>query len=181
MARTVLAVERLTRAAFAAFGDVIAIEGSRHYTINDGHAERHHDLATVDVDAAGGRPLINIFRARPWPLPLRIAMVERHPLSSQAFIPLAPVPFLLIVAAAGDAPRPGDLRAFVTDGLQGVNYARGTWHHPVLALDRTTDFLVVDRGGPGENCDVTSFGDEGPAVDWPSADPANQPRMHNPT
>ena len=96
-------------------------------------------------------------------------MVERHPLSSQAFIPLAPAPFLLVVAAAGDAPRPAALRAFVTDGAQGVNYARGTWHHPVLALDRITDFLVVDRGGPGENCDVISFGDEAPTVDWPPA------------
>jgi ureidoglycolate lyase len=169
MAGPVLQVELLTRAGFAAFGDVIAVEGSRHYTINDGYAERHHDLARVDVGEAEGRPLINIFRARPWPLPLRVAMVERHPLSSQAFIPLGPAPFLLVVATAGDGPRPDGLRAFVTDGAQGVNYARGTWHHPVLALDRTTDFLVVDRGGPGENCDVISFGDEAPAVDWPPA------------
>jgi len=165
----VLAVETLSRAGFAAFGDVIAVEGSRHYTINDGYAERHHDLARVDVGEAEGRPLINIFRARPWPLPLRVAMVERHPLSSQAFIPLGPAPFLLVVAAAGDGPRPNGLRVFVTDGAQGVNYARGTWHHPVLALDRTTDFLVVDRGGPGENCDVITFGDEAPVVDWPPA------------
>ena len=169
MAGPVLQVERLTGAGFAAFGDVIAVEGSRHYTINDGHAERHHDLARVDVAEDDGRPLINIFRATPWPLPLRIAMVERHPLSSQAFIPLAPARFLLVVAAPGDAPRPTTLRAFVTDGSQGVNYARGTWHHPVLALDRVTDFLVVDRGGPGENCDVISFGDAAPTVDWPPA------------
>jgi ureidoglycolate lyase len=169
MAGRLLPVERLTRAGFAAFGDVIEIAGSRHYTINDGHAERHHDLARVDVGESGGRPLINIFRARPWPLPLMVAMVERHPLSSQAFIPLAPAPFLLVVAAAGDAPGPDALRAFVTDGTQGVNYARGTWHHPVLALDHVTDFLVVDRGGPGENCDLISFGDEAPTVDWPPA------------
>ena len=165
----ILAVERLSRAGFAPFGDVIAVEGSRHHTINDGHAERHHDLARVDVAAEGGRPLINIFRATPWPLPLSVAMVERNPLSSQAFIPLAPACFLLVVAAPGDAPDPTALRAFVTDGSQGVNYARGTWHHPVLALDHLTDFLVVDRGGPGENCDVISFGDGSPTVDWPPA------------
>ena len=119
--------------------------------------------------AEGGRPLINIFRATPWKLPLRVAMVERHPLSSQAFIPLAPARFLLVVAAPGNAPDPTALRAFVTDGSQGVNYARGTWHHPVLALDHVTDFLVVDRGGPGENCDVISFGDAAPTVGWPPA------------
>ena len=169
MAGRILPVERLTREGFAAFGDVIAVAGSRHYTINDGYAERHHDLARVDVGEADGRPLINIFRARPWLLPLRIAMVERHPLSSQAFMPLTPAPFLLVVAAPGDALRPDGLRVFVTNGSQGVNYARGTWHHPVLALDRVTDFLVVDRGGPGENCDVVSFGDEAPTIDWPPA------------
>ena len=169
MGERLLPVERLTREGFAPFGDVIAVEGSRHYTINDGHAERHHDLARVDVGQSGGRPLINIFRARPWPLPLRIAMVERHPLSSQAFMPLAPARFLVVVAARGDGRRPEGLRAFVTDGSQGVNYAPGIWHHPVLALERTTDFLVVDRGGPGENCDVIPFGDAAPMLDWPPA------------
>ena len=159
----------LTRGLFTPYGDVIESEDNPHYTINDGYAERHHDLARVDVAEAGGRPLINIFRATPWPLPLRVAMVERHPLSSQAFIPLAPARFLLVVAAPGDAPDPTALRAFVTDGSQGINYARGTWHHPVLALDHVTDFLVVDRGGPGENCDVISFGDAAPTVDWPPA------------
>jgi ureidoglycolate lyase len=84
-------------------------------------------------------------------------MVERHPLSSQAFLPLAPTPFLVVVAPPGHTPDPGDLRAFVTRGQQGVNYARGTWHHPLIAFGRPGDFLVVDRGGDGENCDEVLF------------------------
>jgi ureidoglycolate lyase len=79
-------------------------------------------------------------------------MLERHLLGSQAFVPLNDKPYLVVVAPAGelDAQR---IRAFVTSGWQGVNYAKGVWHHPLLALDRVSDFLVVDRGGEGRNCD----------------------------
>ncbi|MBI2254337.1 MAG: ureidoglycolate lyase [Proteobacteria bacterium] len=160
-----LKIEPLTRAAFAPFGDVIDCDGGNHYTINEGFAERYHDLAKVEVAADGGRPLINIFRARPRNLPLRVEMMERHPLSSQAFVPLMPRAFLVIVAAAGTAPAAQDLRCFRTQGLQGVNYAPGTWHYPLIALEAEQDFLVVDRGGPGKNCDETPIADEVFVVD----------------
>ncbi len=146
-----LRVEPLTRAAFQPFGDVIDAEGAQHFEINNGSTTRFHDLARIDVAAEGGRALVNIFRARPLPMPLAIAMMEKHPLGSQAFIPLAAAPFLVIVAPPGDAVAPPDLRAFLAQGRQGVNYARGVWHHPVIALGRQTDFLVIDRGGPGDN------------------------------
>jgi ureidoglycolate lyase len=148
-----LKVEPLTRAAFAPFGDVIDCGGDSHYTINEGYAERYHDLAKVEVGAEGGRPLISIFRARPREMPLRVRMMERHPLSSQAFIPLLPRAFLVIVARPGPAPAAADLRCFRTLGQQGVNYAPGTWHHPLIVLETEQDFLIVDRGGPGDNCD----------------------------
>jgi ureidoglycolate lyase len=154
-------IETLTRAGFAPFGDVIDCAGAAtHYPINEGYAERYHDLAKVDVAAEGGRPLINIFRAKPRGLPLRVGMMERHPLSSQAFIPLTPRPFLVIVARPGPAPGPQDLRCFRTQGSQGINYARGTWHHPLIALDDVQDFLIVDRGGEGDNCDEITLTEE---------------------
>jgi ureidoglycolate lyase len=157
MARFKIEVSPLTREAFAPFGDVVETEGSQAFAINDGFATRHHDLARIDVVEAGGRPLINIFRARPWPQPVRIRLMERHPLSSQAFVPLAPRPFLVVVAPPGETPDPAAIRAFVTDGAQGVNYRRGVWHHPLLALERETDFLVVDRGADDRNCDEFHF------------------------
>ena len=168
LTRIVLKPEPLTRSAFAPFGEVVELEGARHYTINDGYAECYHDLARLDVTEAGGRPLLNIFRAKPRALPLRIRMVERHPLSSQAFMPLAPAPFLVVVAPAGDPPLPSALRAFVTDGNQGINYARGTWHHPLIAMGEPSDFLVVDRGGPGANCDESSFEEQTILLDLPA-------------
>lgn len=147
-----LRVERLTRVAFAPFGDVIELVGARHFPINGGTTERYHDLASVDVCADGGRPLINLFRAQPRTLPVEIDMMERHPHSSQAFVPLADVRYLVVVAPAGELDL-ARMRAFVSDGWQGVNYARGVWHHPLLALERVSDFVVVDRGGVQPNCD----------------------------
>ena len=147
----VLAAQPLTRAAFAPFGDAIEADGAQHFEINNGSTTRFHDLARVDVAAEGGHTLVNIFRARPLPMPLTVAMMEKHPLGSQAFIPLEAAPFLVVVAPPGESVAPEDLRAFLTQGRQGVNYARGVWHHPVIALGQETDFLVIDRGGPGDN------------------------------
>ena len=154
----------LTRREFAPFGEVIETDGAERRVINEGSTVRFHDLARVDVAAAGGYALINLFRAQPLPLPLAVRIMEQHPLGSQAFIPLHTAPFLIVVAPAGAAPGPAQLRAFVTDGRQGVNYARGVWHHPVIAMARETDFVVVDRGGPGDNLVEARFAGDGPAV-----------------
>lgn len=142
--------EPLTAAAFAPFGDVIELAGARQMPINAGTTIRFHDLAQVDVLAEGGRTLINLFRAQPRDEPVRLSLMERHPLGSQAFLPLADTPYLVVVAE-DDHGRPGALRAFVSSGWQGVNYARNVWHHPLLALGAVRDFIVVDRGGAGVN------------------------------
>ncbi|MGG1946753.1 ureidoglycolate lyase [Trinickia sp. NRRL B-1857] len=147
-----LRIEPITREAFAPFGDVIALDGARHFPINGGTTERFHDLATIDVGEAGGRTLVNVFRGQPRALPFDVTMMERHPLGSQAFIPLSATRYLVVVAPAGDLDE-RRLRAFAVEGQVGVNYARGVWHHPLIALDAVADFLVIDRGGSEPNCD----------------------------
>ncbi len=84
-------------------------------------------------------------------------MMERHPLGSQAFLPLGDVKYLVVVAPAGEFD-PAGLRAFYAEGWQGVNYARGVWHHPLIALERVSDFVVMDRGGEQPNCDEIDAG-----------------------
>ena len=147
----------LSREAFAPFGDVIETLGAEHFPINEGTTERYHDLARVDIAEGGGRPLINILRGEPRELPLAIRMMERHPLGSQAFIPTGPHSWLVVVAPAGEPPQPSDLCAFIAGAGQGVNYHRSVWHHPLIALEAVADFIVVDRGGGGENCDEFYF------------------------
>ncbi|MDE1184095.1 ureidoglycolate lyase [Paraburkholderia sp.] len=145
-----LKIEPLTREAFAPFGDVIALEGAKQIPINLGTTIRYHDLAKVDVTDESGRTLVNLFRGQPRALPFEVKMLERHPLGSQAFVPLNDKPYLVVVAPAGELDE-AKIRAFVTSGWQGVNYAKGVWHHPLLALDDVSDFIVVDRGGDGLN------------------------------
>lgn len=152
-----LLVEPLTRAAFAPFGDVIALDGAHHFPINGGTTERFHDLANIDVGEARGRPLVNVFRGQPRALPFEVTMMERHPLGSQAFIPLGEnLRYLVVVAPSGrfDEER---MRAFSVQGCTGVNYARGVWHHPLIVLDAASDFIVIDRGGDGDNCDEVAL------------------------
>jgi len=138
----------LTAEAFRPYGEVLETTGGSQLDVNQGTATRFDDLATIDVAAAGGRPRLSIFRAAPRALPLELRLVERHPLGSQAFVPLSGDPFLVVVAATAE---PAALRAFVTAPGQGVNYARGVWHHPLIAHGREADFLVIDRGGAGDN------------------------------
>ena len=146
-----LAVTPLTRETFAPYGEVIEPgAASQDYAVNEGTAVRFDALATVDTGSEGGRTVISIFRAQPRTFPFEVAMLERHPLGSQAFIPLHPDLRYIVVVADDPA---GTLRAFLAQGGQGVNYRRGTWHHPLIALDRGGDFLVVDRAGEGGNCE----------------------------
>lgn len=153
VAEITLRATALDAESFAAFGEVIETDGRESRWINDGTCRRFDALADVDVLEAGGRPLLSIFEAAPRSLPLRIRALERHPLSSQAFFPLQSRPFLVVVAAVGPQPIAGRIRVFVSSGRQGVNYRRNTWHHPLIALGQVSRFLVVDRGGPRENCE----------------------------
>ncbi|NMG74423.1 ureidoglycolate lyase [Aromatoleum diolicum] len=156
-----LQVEPLTREAFASFGDVIeASDAAHHFTINGGNTERYHDLAKIEP-GSDGRSIVSIFRGQPRALPFTVEMVERHPLGSQAFVPLSGSPYLVVVAPAANTPGVEDLRVFLARGDQGVNYARGVWHHPLLALDGVSDFLVIDRAGEGPNCDEIRLDEAG--------------------
>jgi ureidoglycolate lyase len=170
--------EPLTAAAFAPFGRVIeASDEAVKLEINRGHAVRFDRLAEIDVAEGGGTGIISLFRARPLaPYPVipakagaqprsEAALVlrnfERHPLGSQAFMPLSGRPYLVAVAPPGDFD-PTQIRLFRAEGHQGVHYFKGTWHHFLLVLEADTDFLVVDRAGPGDNCEEAALapGDE---------------------
>lgn len=155
MNRTIV-IEPLTRDAYAPFGQVIETEGAQHYPINGGMTERYHDLARIELGGAQARPLVSIARGQPYALPLTLKMVERHPLGSQAFYPLAQRPFLSIVCP-DEGGIPGRPRAFLCGPGQGINMAMNTWHGVLTPLGEVTDFLIVDRGGEGNNLEEYFF------------------------
>ena len=145
----------LTEERFAPFGDVIASAARCAASLNGARFDRFANLALVDADGNAG---VSIVRSRsPTALPYRFDMVERHPLGSQAFIPLGAFPFIVVVAPPGESVDPADLRAFVTNGGQGINYRRGTWHMPLIALETGQQFLVVDRASGDGNCEERIF------------------------
>jgi ureidoglycolate lyase len=154
----IVTVRPLSAADFAPFGDVIEAAGPPSFSFNAGMADRFHDLARVETVGAEGRIGISIGRARPYALPLELALVERHPLGSQAFVPLSDDPFLVIVAP-DDGGKPGIPRAYLTAPGQGVNYLRNVWHGVLTPLGRSGSFLIVDRIGPGDNLEEHRFTD----------------------
>lgn len=155
-----LQAEPLGHDAFAPFGQVIQTDDCvQQFTINDGNTQRYHDLAHLDP-GPGGSMMVSLFRGQPRQLPFIVTLMERHPLASQAFIPVSGQPWLVVVAPAGNPPSASDLRLFLCAADQGVNYAPGVWHHPLLALNGVSDFIVLDRNGPGENCDVITLSEQ---------------------
>lgn len=145
---TQIRIEPLTAAAFAPFGQVLTPRAAPDRMINAGRCERHHALATVE--RGGGEAIISIFRSDPVSLPYDCTLLERHPLGSQAFMPMGADPWLSVVARDLDG-QPGPLRAFLVPAQTGVNLNANVWHGVLTPLDRAADFLVVDREGAGTN------------------------------
>lgn len=150
MTGRILHPEPLSAHAFAPFGDVLEISGAPTMMINQGLCGRYHDRAKLDF-LDGGRAGISLFDAQPRALPYTLDMMERHPLGSQAFIPMVHQPFLVIVAA-DDGGKPAQPQAFITAPGQGVNYHHNVWHGVLTPLHAPGLFAVIDRiGGEGSN------------------------------
>ena len=138
----------LSAEAFAPFGDVLDATGDFRL-INDGMCKRHHDRAQMDF-GPDGRAGISVFNATPRALPYAFDVVERHPEGSQAFIPMSQHPFLVIVAE-DHGGKPGKPLVFLTNGAQGINLHRGTWHGVLTPLAAPGLFAAVDRIGQTPN------------------------------
>jgi ureidoglycolate lyase len=147
----------LTSERFAPFGDVIESVVDRTAAMNAERFERFNDLCRLDM-SDNGRVAVSIARCRvATALPYRLDMVERHPLGSQAFVPLGPSRMIVVVAPPEESVEASDLCAFVTNGRQGINYHRGTWHMPLIAFETGQEFLIIDRAADQPNCDMHSL------------------------
>ena len=154
MSRTLLA-QPLTSEAFAPFGDVLEARGDPDRIINRGRCGRFHDRARLDFgpDGCAG---ISIFRSKTVAWPVEIALVERHPEGSQAFVSMSGHPFLVVVAP-DEGGMPGVPCAFTVAHGQGVNFHRGTWHGVLTPLHAPGLFAVVDRIGDTPNLEERWF------------------------
>ena len=151
-----IVLQPLTAKNFAPFGDVLEATGAPDKIINAGMCGRFHDLAKLDFTGEDARAGISLFRSRVRTLPYTLVMVERHPLGSQAFMPMSADPFM-VIAAPDDGGIPGTPLAFLTNPGQGVNYHRNIWHGVLTPLVDNALFAVVDRIGAGNNLEEHTF------------------------
>ena len=145
--------EPLTKEAFLPFGDVLETDGITPQLINSGNTKKFGGLAEITIlDDGVGQ--LSIYRSSAIELPFMIQLMERHPSGSQAFFPLHERPFPVVVDSPAAVPTASDIRVFLTNGRQGVNIHAGVWHHYQLTLGQDSEYIVVDRGGAGKNCEA---------------------------
>ena len=140
----------ITKENFLKFGDMITTDDIKPIDINNGYAKRFDGIANLDTSKDNGKTTICIFSALKRSFPMKIDMMEKHPLGSQAFIPMKETTFLAFVAPEGDKPDLNKMEAFIIPKGVGINYNAGIWHFPLIATENM-NFLVVDRKGSGDN------------------------------
>jgi len=150
MTNLVIKPKVINKENFKKFGDMITTDDIKPLEINDGYAKRYDGIANLDAKKDDGESIISIFSALKRSFPMKVDMMEKHPLGSQAFIPMKETTFLAFVAPVGDKPDLSKVEAFIIPKGVGVNYNAGIWHFPLIATE-DMNFLVVDRKGEGEN------------------------------
>ena len=149
----------ITKNNFSQFGDMISIKDIKPIEINNGYAKRYDEIANLNTSKDNGVTTISIFSALKRNFPMKIDMMEKHPLGSQAFIPMKETTFLAFVAPNGDKPDLNKIEAFIIPPGLGINYKPGTWHFPLISTE-DMNFLVVDRKGPGDNLVIKNLDKE---------------------
>jgi len=149
----------ITKNNFSQFGDMISTSEIKPIEINNGYAKRYDGIANLNTSKDNGETTISIFSALKRNFPMKIDMMEKHPLGSQAFIPLKETTFLAFVAPNGDKPDLNKIEAFIIPPGIGVNYKPGTWHFPLISTE-DMNFLVIDRKGPGDNLVIKNLDKE---------------------
>ena len=142
--------KKITKENFSPFGDIISTRDAKPIDINAGYAKRFDDLANINTSKDNGKTIVSIFSAKKRSFPMKIDMMEKHPLGSQAFIPMKETTFLVLVAPENDKPDLNKIESFIVPSGVGINYKPAIWHFPLIATE-DMNFLVVDRKGAGEN------------------------------
>ena len=147
---------KINRKNFNSYGDLISSDDIDYIDINAGYAKRFDNLANIETLNGGGKTIVSIFSASKRTFPMKIDMMEKHPLGSQAFIPMKETTFLSFVAPPGESPEISKIQSFIVPPKTGINYKPGIWHFPLISTE-DTNFLVIDRKGDGNNLIIHKF------------------------
>ena len=147
---------KISRSNFSSYGDLISTDDINPININEGYAKRFDNLANLDTSKDSGKTIVSIFSALKRTFPMKIHMMEKHPLGTQAFIPMKETTFLAFVAPLGESPEIDKIQSFIIPPKTGINYKPGIWHFPLISTENI-NFLVIDRKGSGDNLIIHKF------------------------
>ena len=165
MTNLIIKPKPITKENFKKFGDMITTTDIKPLEINDGFAKRYDGIAKLDTKKNNGESTISIFSALKRSFPMKVEMMEKHPLGSQAFIPMKETIFLSFVAPEGDKPDLSKVESFIVPKGIGINYKPGVWHFPLISTENM-NFLVVDRKGEGDNLTIYDLEKENITIDF---------------
>ena len=148
--------KKVNKKNFKKFGQIIDTSKKKYFRINNGFAKRYNDLGKIDTSIKKGKTIVSIFSAKKRRFPMKIDMMEKHPLGSQAFIPMKETSFLVFVAPKGSRPNLKKIQAFRIPKQTGINLNSGIWHFPLISM-KDMNFLVIDRKGKGKNLIIHKF------------------------
>ena len=157
--KIIIKPKKITRKNFKKFGDLISTKKIKSININDGYAKRFNNLCSINTSSKKGKTIMSIFSAKKRKFPMKIKMMEKHPLSSQTFVPMSDANFLVFVAPKGKKPNIKKIKSFIVPKQCGISYLKGTWHFPLIST-KNMNFLVIDRKGIGNNLVIHNFKNE---------------------
>ena len=157
--KIIIKPKKITRKNFQKFGDLISVKKKKSININDGYAKRFDNLCRINTSSKKGKTIMSIFSSKKRKFPMNIKMMEKHPLGSQAFVPMNEATFLVFVAPKGKRPNTKKIESFIVPKQTGINYKPGIWHFPLIS-SKNMNFLVIDRKGIGNNLVIHNFKNE---------------------
>jgi len=156
----VLIPEILDQKSYGAYGDVLGRRTDiAPVAANSQTAQRWNFLAKYQRLNAASQSNLCLFdvqaQVKKGQTNFEVKLLERHNFSTQAFVPMSEQRFLVLVARGAAEPDLSTLRAFVTNGQQGVTYHPGVWHHPLVAMDVQSQFFcLIDEELSSKDCDI---------------------------
>ena len=157
--KIIIKPKKITRRNFQKFGELISVKKIKPININNGYAKRFDNLCRINTSSKKGKTIMSIFSSKKRKFPMNIKMMEKHPLGSQAFVPMNEATFLVFVAPKGKRPNTKKIESFIVPKQTGINYKPGIWHFPLIST-KNMNFLVIDRKGIGNNLVIHNFKNE---------------------
>ncbi len=152
----ILHSQPISAANFAPYGSLVSSAGLNGIPVNEGRGLRLETAAKLIHTTSAPKPNLALYQIEGsnWPVPVK--MLERHRHSAQMFLPLNGGSFLIVVAGslATGEPEIASLQAFTVQRGQGIVYAPGVWHLPLVALEHHAEFaMLMWEDGTQDDCD----------------------------